>query len=68
MRQTAFILAGITAASFALVGCDVQKTAEGNVDMPKYEVSKTQEGDVSLPKYDVTTPDVNVTTEKKGKE
>ena len=30
MRQTAFILAGlVSAASIALVGCDVQKTQEG---------------------------------------
>lgn len=66
MRKTAFVIAGlVSAASFALVGCDVQKTAEGNVDMPKYEVSKTQEGDVTLPKYDVDAPDVDVTTTKK---
>ena len=65
MRKTAFVLAGIAAASIALVGCDVQKTQEGNVDVPKYEVSKTKEGDVTLPKYDVTAPSVDVTTEKK---
>lgn len=45
-----------------LTGCDVEKTREGNVTMPKYEVEKTQSGDVTLPKYDVKTPDVNVTT------
>ena len=61
MRKTAFVLAGIAAASIALVGCDVQKTQEGNVTAPKYEVKKTQEGNVTLPKYDVTAPDVNVT-------
>ena len=65
MRKTAFFLAGITAASFALVGCDVQKTQEGNVSVPKYEVSKTKEGDVTLPKYDVDAPKVDVTAEKK---
>jgi hypothetical protein len=65
MRKTAFVLAGITAASFALVGCDVQKTQEGNVEVPKYEVSKTKEGDVTLPKYDVDAPKVDVTTEQK---
>jgi hypothetical protein len=65
MRKTAFVLAGITAASFALVGCDVQKTQEGAVDVPKYEVSKTQEGNVQLPKYDVDAPKVDVTTEQK---
>jgi hypothetical protein len=66
MRKTAFVIAGIvSAASFALVGCDVQKTEEGNVEVPKYEVSKTQEGDVTLPKYDVDAPKVDVTAEKK---
>ena len=48
-----------------LAACDVKKTQEGNVTVPKYEVEKTQSGDVTLPKYDVKTPDVNVTTEKK---
>lgn len=66
MRKTAFVLAGIvSAASIALVGCDVQKTQEGNVDVPKFEVSKTKEGDVTLPKYDVDAPKVDVTTEQK---
>ena len=66
MRKTAFVIAGlVSAASFALVGCDVQKTQEGSVDMPKYEVSKTEEGNVQLPKYNVDAPEVNVTTEKK---
>ena len=54
----AFSFAGLTA-------CDVKKTQEGNVTVPKYEVEKTQEGNVTLPKYDVKTPDVNVTTEQK---
>jgi hypothetical protein len=65
MRKTAFVFAGIVSASFALVGCDVQKTQEGNVNVPKYEVSKTQEGNVQLPKYDVDAPKVDVTAEKK---
>jgi hypothetical protein len=65
MRQTAFVLAGLAAASIALVGCDVQKTQDGHVSAPKYEVSKTKDGDVTLPKYDVTAPSVDVTTEKK---
>jgi hypothetical protein len=62
MRQTAFVLAGLAAVSIALVGCDVQKTQEGNVSVPKYDVSKTKEGDVTLPKYDVTAPSVDVST------
>ncbi len=58
----------LTFAAFALAGlaaCDVKKTQEGNITVPKYEVEKTQSGDVTLPKYDVKTPDVNVTTEQK---
>jgi hypothetical protein len=66
MRQTTFILAGLmSVASLGLVGCDVKKTQEGKVDLPKYEVSKTQEGNVQLPKYDVQAPKVDVSTEKK---
>lgn len=66
MRKTVFVLAGlVSAASLTLVGCDVRKTQDGNVDVPKYEVSKTKDGDVTLPKYDVTAPKVDVTTEKK---
>ena len=60
------ITIGIVSIGLAtLAACDVKKTQEGNVTMPKYEVEKTQSGDVTLPKYDVKTPDVNVTTEKK---
>ena len=48
-----------------LAGCDVKKTQEGNVTLPKYEVEKTKEGNVTLPKYDVTAPDIKVTTTEK---
>ncbi|MCG2593643.1 hypothetical protein LZ009_12725 [Ramlibacter sp. XY19] len=66
MRKTSIVLACIAAtASLALVGCDVRKTQEGNVEVPKYEVSKTKEGDVTLPKYDVTAPKVDVSTTEK---
>jgi hypothetical protein len=58
MTLVAFSVAGLAA-------CDVEKTQEGNITMPKYEVEKTQQGDVTLPKYDVQTPDVKVTTEPK---
>lgn len=54
----------VTAASFALAGCDVQKTQEGNVTVPKFEVEKTRDGDVTLPKYNVTGPDVKVGTKE----
>jgi predicted RecA/RadA family phage recombinase len=43
-----------------LYGCDVKKTKEGSVTLPKYEVEKTQSGQVTVPKYEVTTPDVQV--------
>lgn len=66
MRNTSIVLAGLVSiAALGLAGCDVQKTKEGNVTAPKFEVSKTKEGDVTLPKYDVTAPKVEVTTEKK---
>jgi hypothetical protein len=65
MRYTAIalMLAGLGAAG--LYGCDVKKTQEGNVTVPKYEVEKKQSGDVTLPKYDVTAPDVNVSKTEK---
>ncbi len=52
------------AASLGLVGCDVKKTQDGNVTVPKYEVEKKQSGDVTLPKYEVTPPNVTVSTQK----
>src|SRR6185369_10409091 len=61
--NTTFVatLVAAAAASAALLGCDVKKTQEGNVTLPKYEVEKKQSGDVTLPKYEVTPPDVTVT-------
>lgn len=53
-------VAAISTVIFALAGCDVEKTKEGDVTLPQYEVSKTQEGNVTLPEYKVTTPDVTV--------
>lgn len=65
MRKTPLILASLFAvATVGLVGCDVEKTQEGNVNVPKYEVTKKQEGDVTLPKYDVTAPSVDVKTKE----
>ena len=63
--KKSFALALITVSFLGLTACDVKKTADGNVTLPKYEVEKTQSGDVTLPKYDVKTPDISVTTEKK---
>jgi hypothetical protein len=66
MRKASFMVAGLVSiATLGLVGCDVQKTQEGSVDMPKYEVAKTQEGNVTVPKYDVDAPNVNVTQTEK---
>lgn len=48
-----------------LSACDVKKTQEGNVTVPKYEVEQTKQGDVTLPKYEVTPPEVTVGTETK---
>lgn len=65
MLKTTLATALIAAGVLGLSGCDVKKTQEGNVTVPKYEVEKKQSGDVTLPKYDVTTPDVKVgSTEK----
>jgi uncharacterized lipoprotein len=50
---------------FGLAACDVQKTQEGNVTVPKYEVEKTQQGNVTLPQYDVKTPDVAINKEER---
>ena len=60
----ASIAALVAGASLGLVGCDVKKTQDGNVTMPKYEVTKEKDGNVTLPKYDVTAPDVKVTTKE----
>ncbi len=65
MTKNIFAIALVSVGLASLAACDVKKTQEGNVTMPKYEVEKTQQGDVTLPKYDVKTPDVNVTTEPK---
>jgi uncharacterized lipoprotein len=48
-----------------LAGCDVKKTQEGNLTLPKVEVKKIQDGNVTLPKYQVTPPEVTVSTTEK---
>ncbi len=65
MRNTSIAIAILSAATLGVAGCDVQKTAEGNVEMPKYEVTKKQEGEVKLPEYNVRTPEVNVTSKER---
>lgn len=62
LAAAAFVAFG----ALGLAGCDVQKTQEGNVDVPKYEVNKTQEGSVQLPEYKVTPPDVQVSSTQKS--
>lgn len=59
------IISAALIGSLGLAACDVEKTQEGDVSLPKYSVEKEKEGNVTLPKYDVKTPDVNVTTEQK---
>ena len=49
MLKTTLTAAFVSAAALGLTACDVQKTQEGNVQVPKYEVSKTQEGSAQLP-------------------
>jgi uncharacterized lipoprotein len=65
MLKTTLATAIGAAGVLGLSGCDVKKTQEGHVSVPKYDVQKKASGDVTLPKYDVTTPDVQVGSEKK---
>jgi hypothetical protein len=60
MFKTTLAVGIISLGVLGLSGCDVKKTQEGNVTVPKYDVTKKKDGDVTLPKYDVTTPDVKV--------
>jgi hypothetical protein len=61
--KSILLLAAAFSGVVALSACDVKKTQEGNVTLPKVE--KTQEGNVTMPKYDVTAPKVDIgTTEK----
>jgi uncharacterized lipoprotein len=59
----AIVLASL--AVLSLSACDVKKTKDGDLTLPKVEINKTQEGNVTLPKYEVTPPDVNVSTTQK---
>jgi len=64
LKNTLFATILISTA-VGLTACDVRKTQEGNLDLPKYKVEKTQEGNAKLPEYDVKTPDIAVNTEEK---
>ena len=65
MLKTTLAIALVSIGALGLTACDVKKTQEGNVTVPKFEVNKTKEGDVTLPKFEVTPPTVNVTTTEK---
>ena len=60
MLKNVLTTAMVAAGLLGLSACDVKKTQEGHVQVPKYEIEKKQSADVQLPKYDVTTPDVTV--------
>ena len=67
MLKTTTLVAAVMAAgiSLGLAGCDVKKTQEGSVTLPKYDVKKEQSGEITPPKYEVTPPDVKVGTAEK---
>jgi hypothetical protein len=66
MYKTTLIAAVVAAGvSLGLAGCDVKKTQEGSVTLPKYEVKKEQSGQITPPKYEVTPPDVKVGSAEK---
>ena len=65
MHKTNLAAAIVSLCILGLTACDVKKTQEGNVTLPKYDVEKTQSGDVTPPKYDVTTPDVKIGSAEK---
>ena len=63
MFKPMLVISTAAIVTLGLAACDVEKTQEGNITVPKYE--KTQEGNVTVPKYDVTAPDVKVETTEK---
>lgn len=65
MLKESLAIGLMSLATLGLAACDVSKTQEGSVSLPKYEVEKKQEGNVTLPQYDVKTPDVAVNKEEK---
>jgi uncharacterized lipoprotein len=65
MQKSILAAAIVSFSVLGLAACDVKKTQEGNVDVPKYEVEKTQSGSVTPPKYEVTGPDVKVGSAEK---
>jgi hypothetical protein len=66
MFKATLATALIAIGTLGLTGCDVKKTQEGSVTVPKYEVEKKQSGEVTMPKYEVTPPDVKVGSAEKN--
>jgi len=60
MLKNTLAIALIAAGVLGLSACDVKKTQEGSLTLPKYEIDKTQSGELTMPKYQVTPPDVTV--------
>ena len=65
MFRAILAIAVVSITALGLAACDVKKTQEGNITVPKYEVEKTKSGDVTLPKFEVTAPSISVTTTDK---
>jgi hypothetical protein len=65
MITKALIVVASTFFAAGLTACDVDKTKEGSVSVPKYKVEKTQEGNVKLPEYNVNAPEVTVKKEER---
>jgi hypothetical protein len=65
MLKTTIAMAVVSFSVVGLSACDVDKTQEGSVTVPKYEVEEKQAGNVTAPGYDVKTPDVAVTEQEK---
>lgn len=65
MLKKTLTVAMISTFALALTACDVRKTEQGDVTLPKYDIDKTQQGNLKLPEYDVKTPQVDVRREEK---
>ena len=61
MRYSISVISAVAVAA-SLAACDVKKTQEGNVTVPKYDVTPP---DVSVTKKEVEVTVPKVTTEKK---
>ena len=57
MNRKLLNLLAVPALGLALTACDVEKTDDGNLELPSVDVHG---GDVDAPEYDVQGPDVDV--------